>query len=65
MKLSRKSTHITDNGGTRSGIDRRQNNINDYTPEKRSGRERRSEFDRRKGQGFRGGKAIERRDFYR
>jgi hypothetical protein len=64
VKVSKKSKRIIDNGGTRSGTGRRQFNINDYTPERRSGLERRGEFDRRKNQTFRGEKAIERREFY-
>jgi hypothetical protein len=63
--VSKKSKQINDNGGTRSGTERRQYNINDSTPERRSGWERRGEFDRRKNQTFRGEKAIERREFYR
>ena len=49
----------------RSGVDRRQYNILDNTPERRSGKERRSEVDRRKIQNFRGEKAIERRELFR
>ena len=65
MKVSEKSTRINDNGGTRSGTDRRQYNIMDNTSEQRSGKERRSGVDRRKIQNFRGEKAIERRELFR
>ena len=37
-----------DNGGRRSGIDRRQFSYSDHVPERRSGKERRSGNDRRK-----------------
>jgi hypothetical protein len=36
-----------DNGGRRSGKDRREFTYSDYTPERRSFKERRSGFDRR------------------
>ena len=65
MKVSEKSTRINDNGGTRSGTNRRQYNIMDNTSERRSGKERRSGIDRRKIQNFRGEKAIERRELFR
>ncbi len=65
MKFSEKTTRINDNGGTRSGADRRQYNIMDNTPEQRSDKERRSGVDRRKVQNFRGEKAIERRELFR
>ena len=38
---------MTDNGGTRSGTNRRKFQYTDYIPEKRSGRDRRKGFDRR------------------
>lgn len=38
---------MTDNGGTRLGIDRRQYHYTAYIPEKRSGMDRRKGFDRR------------------
>jgi len=38
---------MQDNGGTRSGNDRREFRYSDYNPEKRSGRDRRKGFDRR------------------
>jgi hypothetical protein len=62
LKASEKTTQTNDNGGTRSGVDRRQYNIMSYTPERRSGKERRGRGERRKGQNFRGEKAIERRE---
>jgi hypothetical protein len=65
VKVSEKSTRINDNGGRRSGADRRQYNIMDNPPERRSGNERRSGVDRRKIQNFRGAKAIERRELFR
>ena len=65
MEVSDKSTHINDNGGTRSGAERRQNTVKDHTPERRSGRERRGGNDRRRGQDLRGEKAIERRELFR
>jgi hypothetical protein len=37
----------TDEGGTRSGIDRRKQKYTTYYPEKRSGMDRRKRFDRR------------------
>lgn len=39
---------IADNGGTRSGIDRRKFHYTAYAPEKRSGIDRRKGFDRRR-----------------
>ena len=65
MDVSEKITQINDNGGTRSLTDRRQNNIIDYTPERRSDKERRGGVDRRKEQNFRGEKSIERRELFR
>jgi len=38
---------MQDNGGTRSGNDRREFEYTDYIPGKRSGRDRRKGFDRR------------------
>ena len=56
---------IIDNGGTRSGRDRRKvTNIN-FVPERRSGQERRKGADRRKDQRYRGELAIERREMFR
>ena len=54
---------IIDNGGTRSGKDRRQDSTKGYYPERRSGQDRRSGLDRRDGLGRR--KDIDRRDCFR
>ena len=63
---------INDNGGSRSGVERRQFGYTESTPEKRSGKERRKGFDRRMGLGQRRGHQnpddqlpIERRDQFR
>jgi len=48
---------ITENGGRRSGIDRRGFSFTAYLPERRSGKDRRTGFDRRSG--------IERRNLKR
>jgi hypothetical protein len=42
-----KEVKMTDNGGTRLEIDRRKFHYTTYIPEKRSGMDRRKEFDRR------------------
>ena len=57
--------NIKDNGGTRSGRDRRKLTIINYIPERRIGQERRSLMDCRKDQRDRGDLAIERRDKFR
>ena len=44
---------IKDNGGSRSGVQRRQPDYTESTPERRSGKERRKGFDRRMGLGQR------------
>jgi len=57
-----------DNGGTRSGEERRQNSTSTFTPNRRSGRDRRMRLDRRSGIGRerqRSKGSVERRDFYR
>jgi hypothetical protein len=63
---------IQDNGGSRSGVERRQFDDTESTPERRSGKERRKGFDRRRGLGQRRGHhnpgdllPIERRDEFR
>ena len=56
---------INDNGGTRSGRDRRKLSIITRNPERRTGQERRSGIDRRSGQRYRGERAVERRDTFR
>ena len=40
--------YILDNGGRRSGIERREFSYTNYFPERRSGKDRRNEVDRRK-----------------
>jgi hypothetical protein len=65
VDVSEKITQVNDNGGTRSAADRRQHSMNNYTPERRSAKDCRSGVDRRKGQSFRGEKAIERRELFR
>ncbi len=47
MERSDMTLEIKDNGGTRTGTDRRKFRYSAYIPEKRSGRDRRREFDRR------------------
>ena len=54
---------LVDNGGTRSGIERRQDEYTAHRPEKRSGNERRNGVDRRSGISFR--KSSERRSIFR
>ena len=56
---------IIDNGGTRSGRDRRKFKIMDHNPERRTGQERRNGVDRRRDQISRGNLAIERREQFR
>ena len=51
--------YILDNGGRRSGIERRKFLYTNYFPERRSGKDRRNGVDRRKGYAHREG--IERR----
>jgi hypothetical protein len=41
--------HFPDNGGRRSGIERRRFQYTSHIPERRSGHDRRSGFDRRSG----------------
>jgi hypothetical protein len=52
---------VKDNGGTRSGLDRRQFTYTIFVPERRSRRDRRSGSDRRQTQEPRGYPAVERR----
>ena len=47
---------IHDNGGRRSGVDRRQFSYSGHIPERRSGLERRSGRDRRSGKDRRSGR---------
>lgn len=77
MTLAQNDNGVLDNGGTRSGIDRRQQNSNHPGEERRSGRDRRRGFDRRSGLARRkntdrrysnnywDGSRIERRDAFR
>jgi hypothetical protein len=53
-----------DNGGTRSGLDRRQYTYTLFIPERRSIGERRSGRDRRQMQQPRGNLAVERRSAF-
>ena len=65
MDIPVDSIEINDNGGARSGRDRRKLTIINHNPERRIGQERRSLMDRRKDQRDRGELAIERRDKFR
>jgi hypothetical protein len=56
---------INDNGGARSGRDRRKLAIETRSPERRTGQERRSGIDRRNGPRYRGELAVERRDTFK
>ena len=47
MDISNISTQIDDNGGRRSGMERRNFSYSDHIPERRDGEDRRSGFDRR------------------
>jgi hypothetical protein len=63
MEDAMKKIFINDKGGTRSGNDRRQNNMLNVKLDRRAGRDRRSGNDRREGSIQH--KGIERRDIYR
>ena len=65
MGFSVDGIEINDNGGSRSGIDRRKLTIINHNPERRIGQERRNLMDRRKDQRDRGELAVERRDKFR
>ena len=54
-----------DNGGARSGRDRRKLTMIARNPEQRIGPERRSGIDRRNGPRYRGELALERRDMFK
>ena len=56
-------TDTKDNGGARSGKDRRQDPLKERNPDRRSGKDRRKGFDRRSGIGRR--RDFERRDIHR
>ena len=53
-----------DNGGRRSGIERRRFSYSVNIPERRSGKDRRCGIDRRDGIGFKLGEPKERREIY-
>ena len=65
MGFSVDGIEINDNGGSRSGRDRRKLTIINHNPERRIDQERRNLMDRRKDQRDRGELAIERRDKFR
>ena len=77
QKLSSDEQEIPDQGGARSGKDRRQNEAPFEGNERRTGRDRRRGFDRRSGierrrstdrrdgRYFRDGELVERRDAFR
>ena len=69
MSYTNKANLINDRGGTRSGIDRRQNPFLRHKIERRKIKDRRRGFDRRSGLGRRRDlnleRAIERRDVFR
>ena len=65
MDILIEDLEIIDNGGSRSGRDRRRFTIIDYNPERRTGKERRNGIDRRKDQMYRGDLAIERREKFK
>ena len=50
MSDSRMEQGLRDNGGRRSGVDRRQFSYTNYIPERRAGEDRRSRLDRRCGE---------------
>ena len=50
MSDSRMEQGLRDNGGRRSGVDRRQFSYTDHIPERRAGEDRRSRADRRCGE---------------
>jgi hypothetical protein len=65
MDIPADELEIIDNGGSRSGRDRRKLTVIDYNPERRIGQERRNGIDRRKDQMYRGDLAIERREKFK
>jgi len=64
MDIPADGLQVNDNGGARSGRDRRKLTMITRNPERRIGRERRSGIDRRNGQRIRGLLAVERRDTF-
>ena len=65
MSYSEDDLTIRDNGGSRTGKERRKLSLVNYSPERRIVKERRSGQDRRNGLKSRDGLAIERRDALR
>jgi hypothetical protein len=65
MNIPVDGLEINDNGGTRSGRDRRKLTRLTRNPERRTGQERRGGIDRRNGQKDRGELAVERRDTFK
>ena len=65
MSYSEENLSIRDNGGSRTGRERRKLSLVNYSPERRIVKERRSGQDRRNGLKSRNGFAIERRDAFR
>ena len=65
MEFQLDGLDITDNGGTRSGGNRRKSKGMGRNPERRTSQERRSGIDRRNGQIIRGKLAVERRDTFK
>jgi len=65
MNIPVDGLEINDNGGMRSGRDRRKLTMTTRNPERRGGQERRSGIDRRNGQKDRGELAVERRDTFK
>ena len=61
MSLSVDGVDMKDNGGARSGRDRRESNSMGRNPDRRTEKGRRRGVDRRKGQKYRGELAVERR----
>ena len=62
---SEESLTIRDNGGSRTGRERRKFSLVNYSPERRIVKDRRGGQDRRNGLKSRDGLAIERRDAFR
>lgn len=65
MDFSVDGVDIKDNGGTRSGRDRRESKSMERNPDRRTEKESRRGMDRRKGQKYRGELAVERRDTFK
>ena len=65
MSYLEENINIGDNGGSRTGKERRKLSLVNYTPERRIVKERRSGLDRRNGLNSRDGLSIERRDALR